>query len=119
MPPPPQGCSIDDLREMPPIKLVEFLGAEFYRVANATRVDVTQLSADVAGAERAAVLRAAAGAGGEEPLSGHERMLTNIESLWDFEADWRGATSRRTGVARARSAPGAHMEPEWGGRALT
>ena len=86
----------------------DLLGAEFNRVANATRSDVTQLSADVAGAERAAVLRAAARADGEEPLSKLERVLVNLEFIWDFEDDWC-----------ARSAPGAHMEPEWGGGAPT
>ena len=93
---------------MSPIHVIEFLGAERSRVANATRTDVTQLSAECDMAERGAVLRAAAGASGEEPLSRMERALVIIEFLWKFEDDWR-----------ARSAPGAHMETEWGGGAPT
>ena len=103
-----QRRSLDELRELPQHEITNVAAEELYRVANSTRSDVTELSYGCEAAERAAVLRTAAGLGGAEPLTRGERALAMVEWLWSFEDDWR-----------ARSAPESHMEAEWGGGAPT
>ena len=115
-PPPPGGTPLPQvgrrpltaLRELSQSAAIDLCSAELNRVANSTRSDIHDLLSECEEAERAAVLRTAAGLGGEEPLTRGERALVMIERLWSFEDDWR-----------ARSAPECHMEAEWEGGAPT
>ena len=91
---------------LPAGEVENLCGTELYRVANDTRTDVTLLSNECEAAERRAVLRAAAGLDGGEPLTRGERVLVMLERIWLFEDEWR-----------ASSAQECHMEAEWGGGA--
>ena len=87
-------------------KLAEAVHGEVIRVANATRSDVSHVTQLLIQDEAGFNLRTGQSYRGQ--ASEHERLLRKLEWLKTYEQ-----------LSLARSAPGLHMETEWGGDAPT
>ena len=103
---PRNGRHLDIPHGMQPQALQEAVNAELYRVANATRSDVSLVLQTLLQDERQFITWSRQSRGG--PASEQERLLRKLECLKSFEQ-----------IAQARPASEDHMLPEWGGGAPT